>query len=234
MAPFPVSPPAPPAKKRFAPGLALFMGGDREAAREWFAQAAGEFPADAEAQYFHGLALFKLGRYREAIAPLRRSADLHPGEDALIKLAMAQGQVQDLAGCLATLREAVRRLPGSADARAYLGTTLRTLDRLGAALGAYRAALRLDPHHVPALWGMGLALGMAGRAPEGMAVLRRAIQLQPAFPPPHFHLGVLAWTTGDTGEARAQQELLQDLAPSYAARLAQIMQADERKDHVRD
>ena len=170
-----------------------------------------------------GLVLFKLARYPEAVGPLRRSADLHPGEDALIKLAMAQGQAQDMAACLATLEEAARRLPDSAAVRAYLGTTLRSLDRVDEALEAYRTALALDPEHVPALWGMGLALGMRGRPGEGKDVLKRAIRLDPAFPPPHFHLGVLAWVTGEAEETRRQEAILRDLAPSYAGRLRQIM-----------
>ena len=215
---------------RFAEGLALHQAGDTEGALAWFERAARERPGDAQAHYLQGLTLFKLGRYARAIGPLRRAADLHPGEDALIKLAMAEGQTGDMGACLATLEEAARRLPASAPVRAYLGTTLRTLDRLEEALEAYRAALARDPDHVPALWGLGLALGMAGRPGEGKSVLRRAIELDPAFPPPHFHLGVLAWITGEPEETRRQQALLGALAPSYAERLGAIM--NERTDHA--
>jgi tetratricopeptide (TPR) repeat protein len=212
---------------RFAEGLDLYRDGRREAALDYFAGAAAAAPGDAEVHYLHGLVLFKLGRYGEAAGPLRRSADLQPGEDALIKLAMAQGQTGDMAACLATLEEAARRLPGSAEVRAYLGTTLRTLGRVEEALAAYTAALDLDPDHVPALWGLGLALGMRERYAEGKAALRRAIAIDPAFPPPHFHLGVLAWVSGERDETRRQQALLRELAPSYADHLGRIM-ADER------
>ena len=213
-----------------AEGLALYREGNKEAALGVFSQAARERPGDAESLYLLGLTLFKLGRYAEAIGPLRRSADLHPGEDAMIKLAMAQGELKDLAACLATLQEAALRLPGSAEVRAYLGTTLRTLDRIPEALEAYGAALERDPGQVAALWGLGLALGMAGRYPEGKAALRRAIELDPGFPPPHFHLGVLAWASGEPFETRRQEALLRELAPSYAGRLAQIM--TERMPHA--
>ncbi|MDR3670031.1 MAG: tetratricopeptide repeat protein, partial [Holophaga sp.] len=136
---------------RFAEGLAQYRAGAKDAALAYFQRAARDHPDDAEACYFLGLILFKLGRHQEAIAPLRRSADLVPAEDALVKLAMAQGQTKDMDACLATLQEAARKLPGSAEVRAYLGTTLRTLDRLEEALEAYRAALALNPEHVPAL-----------------------------------------------------------------------------------
>jgi len=208
---------------RFAEGLARYREGEKEAALAYFAQAVRDRPDDAEAWYFLGLVLFKLGRHPEAIGPLRRSAELLPAEDALIKLAMAQGQTGDMAGCLATLEEAARKLPGSAGVRAYLGTTLRSLDRVEEALEAYREALERDHEHVPALWGMGLALGMRERWPEGMAALRRAIELEPDFPPPHFHLGVLAWAASEPAETRRQEAVLRDLAPSYADRLAEIM-----------
>jgi len=208
---------------RFAEGLALYREGEKEAALAFFARAARDRPDDPEALYFLGLVLFKLGRHSEAIGPLRRSADLVPAEDALIKLAMAQGQTGDLAACLATLEEAARKLPGSPGVRAHLGTTLRSLDRVEEALEAYRQALERDPEHVPALWGMGLALGMRERWPEGMAALRRAIVLDPDFPPPHFHLGVLALAAGEPAETRRQEALLRDLAPSYADRLAEIL-----------
>jgi tetratricopeptide (TPR) repeat protein len=219
-----------PPAHRFAEGLARYQAGDKEGALAFFQRAAQERPEDAEAHYLLGLTLFKQGRHAEAIGPLRHSAGLHPGEDALVKLAMAQGQTGDMAGCLATLKDAARRLPGSAPVRAYLGTTLRTLDRLEEALDAYQAALARDPDHVLALWGLGLALGMAGRPGEGKAVLRRATLLDPAFPPPHFHLGVLAWITGEPEETRRQHALLGTLAPSYAERLGAIM--NERKGHA--
>jgi len=209
--------------QRFAEGLTLYREGEKEAALAFFAQAARDSPDDAGAHYYLGLVLFKLGRHAEAIGPLRRSAGLRPAEDALVKLALAQGQTGDLAGCLATLEEAARSLPGSPAVRAYLGTTLRSLDQVEEALEAYREALERDPEHVPALWGMGLALGMRERYAEGMAALRRAIALDPAFPPPHFHLGVLAWAAGEPAETRRQEALLRDLAPSYADRLAGIM-----------
>jgi tetratricopeptide (TPR) repeat protein len=216
---------------RFAEALAEYRAGAKEAALAFFERTARDHPDDAEALYYQGLILFKLGRHQEAVGPLRRSADLVPAEDALIKLAMAQGQTGNLEACLATLQEAVRKLPRSAPARAYLGTTLRTLDRLDEALEAYRAALELDPEHVPALWGLGVALGMAEQPAEGMAALRRAIQLDPAFPPPHFHLGVLAWVTGDLAEMRRQEVLLRGLATSYADRLQQIT-ATKGSPHV--
>ncbi len=214
------NPPPPP---RHAEGMRRFNAGDREGALAFFADTVRAYPGDAQAHYFHGIVLFRLERFREAAEALRRSADLVPGEDALIKLAMAQGQLKDMPACLATLEEAARRLPHSATVRAYLGTTLRSMDRLEEALAAYRAALERDPGHVPALWGLGLALGMAGRPAEGMGALRQAIERDPTFPPPHFHLGVLALAAGDPGETRRQEALLRNLAPSYADRLAQIL-----------
>ena len=207
---------------RFAEALAQYRAGAKEAALAFFQRTAGEHPEDAGALYYQGLILFKLGRHQKAIEPLRRSADLVPAEDAFIKLALAQGQTGNLEACLATLQEAAGKLPGSAAVRAYLGTTLRSLERVEEALDAYRAALALDPEHVPALWGLGLALGMVERPAEGMAALRRAIQLDPAFPPPHFHLGVLAWVTGDLEEMHRQEAILRGLATSYADRLHQI------------
>jgi tetratricopeptide (TPR) repeat protein len=221
----------PDPSSRFKEGMAHFREGRPEDALASFAQAARDRPEDAGAHYYHGLVLFKLGRHPEAIGPLRRSKDLLAGEDAYIKLAMAQGQTGDMPGCLATLQEAAGRLPESAPVRAYLGTTLRSLGRLDEALDAYHAALALDPEHVPALWGLGLALGMRERPREGMAVLREAIRLDPAFPPPHFHLGVLAWAVGESEETRRQQAVLRDLAPSYAQRLDEIM-AEEGSLHA--
>ncbi|BDU71829.1 tetratricopeptide repeat protein [Mesoterricola silvestris] len=214
--------PAPP--PRYAEGLRRHNAGDREGALAFFAELVRSFPGDAPAHYFHGLVLFRLGRFTEAVAPLRRSVELFPGEDAFVKLALAQGQTGDLPACLETLEEAARRLPASAEVRAYLGTTLRSLDRVEEALGAYGAALERDPDHVPALWGLGLALGMRDRHGEGMAALRRAIELDPAFPPPHFHLGVLAFAAGDPGETRRQEALLRTLAPSYAGRLILLLE----------
>ncbi|HLO65512.1 MAG TPA: tetratricopeptide repeat protein, partial [Holophaga sp.] len=224
--------PPSPAPDPCAEGLARYRTGDAEGAAASFEAAAAAFPEDPRPPYLHGLLRFRQKRYGEAAARFRASADRAPGEDCLIKLAMAQGELRDLPGCLATLQEAARLLPASASVRAHLGTTLRTLGRLEEALEAYETALALDRGHVPALWGLGLALGMAGRLETGMETLRRAIALDPAFPPPHFHLGVLAWAAGDRAEARTREARLRGLAPSYADRLLQIMNEEDAHDRA--
>ena len=173
-----------------------------------------------------GLALFREKRYREAAEVLAPVAAGHPTEEALVHLGLALGQLQDLDACRETLVEAARRFPGSADVRAYLGTTLRSQGRLEEALASYREALAIDEGHIGALWGLGLGLGMAGRPEEGRLELQQAIRLAPGFPPPHFHLAVLSLALGDREEARRRWTVLRTLAPSYAERLGQIL-ADE-------
>jgi tetratricopeptide (TPR) repeat protein len=169
------------------------------------------------------MALFRAERYAEAAEILAQATALGPTEDGCIHLSLALGQLQQLEASQEILEEAIVHFPNSAEVRAYLGTTLRSLGHLDAGILRYEEALQLDPDHVGALWGLGLALGMAGHPEEGLAPLWRAVGLAPNFAAPHFHLGILCLAIGDLEESHRQWRILQILSPRYAERLGQTL-----------
>jgi tetratricopeptide (TPR) repeat protein len=79
---------------------------------------------------------------------------------------------------LSHCQEAVRILPGYAEAQLGLGNALDRLGRRDEALAAYREAVRISPRHVTARYNLGLLLSESGRFREAVPHYREALRIQ--------------------------------------------------------
>jgi len=75
-------------------------------------------------------------------------------------------------------QEAVRILPGNAEAQLGLGNALELLGRPEEALAAYRKAVRISPRHLTARYNIGLVLGELGRFREAIPHYQEALRIQ--------------------------------------------------------
>ena len=89
------------------------------------------------------------------------------------------GSSIDLGEAEASLREALRFEPHSANAHCELGRVLDCLGRFEEAEASVRAALRLEPENAFAHVLLGSVLYNLGRATESQASVRTALRLQP-------------------------------------------------------
>lgn len=117
------------------------------------------------------------------------------------------------------LRRAVSLKPDDATYRASLGYVLWKLGRLGEAIESERAAVKLDEKSFTAHYQLGRFLMFTGggnkqQLNEAVLHLRRALEIDPRQLEVRFDLIAAYRTLGDTAQASAQLNLLQDARPS--------------------
>ncbi|MBI4574883.1 MAG: tetratricopeptide repeat protein [Planctomycetes bacterium] len=136
-------------------GRALLQVGDRnggEEAERLLERAEGERPGSAEAAYWHGVALARLGRHEDATARYRRATELAPPHaEALNNWGNSLALLRRWQDAEDRYRAACAADPRHVDARVNLGKVLVQQGRVGEAVVEFDAALAIDPAHPEAL-----------------------------------------------------------------------------------
>lgn len=205
-------------------------------------------PLGDEADPRRGLALYRLGRWEEALEHLDESDELQVLMRIEALEALARAEESDRAVQRAT------ELLGEDDVR-VLGFRARALARRGDDAGAavlYRRAHELDPWDPAALFGLGRALVAVGEREEGLALLQehreltprldaldfaqRSVDLAPLHAANHAAVGDAERALGRLDRAQAAYERAYDLSTPeqlvpITLRLARLLHEDlERTD----
>jgi len=147
-------------------------------------------PDNADAQHMLGILLHQSGKLAEAIAHVRRAAELKP-EVALYHANL--GEMCRLGGrtdeAIAAGNRAIALDPGHAGALSNVGIALFEQGRFEEALAHYDRAVAADPAFVQAHSNRGNALQRLERFAEAETCYRRAIELTPQFPDAWNNLG---------------------------------------------
>ncbi len=168
-------------------------------------------PGDAEAHYFLGCGLEKLGApddaleaYRQAIALDPDTADAHYNLGTLL---LALNRPEE---ARAALIGALEIDPNLADAQNNLGTALRNLGQPEEARTAYRRCLEIDPGHVAAHGNLGNVHQEIGEFREAKACYLRALQIEPKFTQAYEYLAELETFTAPNELSKAMETLAAD------------------------
>jgi tetratricopeptide (TPR) repeat protein len=114
-----------------------------------------------------GVALWKVGRYQDAVEQLRRAAGIQPTyADAQFNLGTLLRLTGQVAESEMPLRRAVKLNPKRDDAQVSLGLTLIMLGRLHDARECFEKALKITPRHAGAATGLGKVASLEGRFEE--------------------------------------------------------------------
>jgi tetratricopeptide (TPR) repeat protein len=171
-------------------GTSLFAAGRHEEAVEAYARALALSPGNARLHLAQSKAERAGGRMEEALRSARRARELN-GDDLEIRVRLAEllalrGRVEE---AMAELRDGLGRagaygVPAVvAEARFYLGNTLRAKGRLLEAAAEFEAALGLDPGAWEAHYALGLTLAERGQFGRAISHYRQALALRPASAP---------------------------------------------------
>jgi tetratricopeptide (TPR) repeat protein len=130
-----------------------------------------------------GVALWKLGRYREATEQCRRATGIQPTyADAQFNFGTMLRLTGRIAESEMPLRRAVKLDPKRDDAQVSLGQTLVMLGRLSEARGCFEKALKITPRHAGASIGLGKIASLEGRFDAAETLYKGALAVDANLP----------------------------------------------------
>lgn len=161
-----------------------------------------------------GNVLKQQGRSAEALSPMRRAAELLPGDvnvyNSLGGILLEQGRLVEAE---ASLRQVLKIRPDFAAVHNNLGIILKEQGRFAEAESSYRRALELMPDFAAGHCNLGLILKEQERLSEAEVSLIRALALKPDFVEAHINLGATLLGQDRWSEAEASLHRALKLKP---------------------
>lgn len=182
----------PAARDALEEGLALLEQGQAAEALPAFVEAVRLAPGDARAHYHQGLALYEL---------------------SVVRLGGVNVDRVRLAGCIASLDQALALDPGVADYQLYRGLAAVRDRDWDTAIRCFEQTLLLDEAEVRARVQLGQAYVHVGRVADALAELERSATQAPLMPGAHHQLGLAAIEAGEWALASAAFERATELIP---------------------
>jgi tetratricopeptide (TPR) repeat protein len=184
------------AKQEFEQGLALFNAGKYEQAIPYFSKAAESDPNYVQAYIYLGRSYISLGRWSEALGPLKTAYRISPAEtrkeatsflsDALVGAGIQSFRNGDYKTAVEHLKEGLTLEPGSAKVKDELvkawtayGGKLFTQGNFGEAISAFEQALQLSPGYLDAYIGLAKSFFKNGDFDKALQAARKALSLDP-------------------------------------------------------
>jgi tetratricopeptide (TPR) repeat protein len=184
------------AKQEFEQGLALFNAGKYEQAIPYFTKAAELDQNYVQAYVYLGRSYISLGRWGDAIGPLRTAYRISPTEtrkeatnflsDALVGAGIQSFGNGDYKTAIDHLKEGLTLDPSSAKVKDELvkawtayGGKLFTQGNFGEAISAFEQALQLSPNQLDAYVGLAKSFFKKGDFDKALHAGRKALSLDP-------------------------------------------------------
>lgn len=183
-------------KQEFEQGLALFNTGKYEQAIPYFTKAVELDANYVQAYVYLGRSYISLGRWGEAIGPLRTAYGISPTQtrkeatnllsDALFGAGIQSFRNGDYKTAIDHLKEGLTLDPGSAKVKDELvrawtayGGKLFTQGSFGEAISAFEQALQLSPNQLDAYLGLAKSFFRKGDYEKALQAARKALSLDP-------------------------------------------------------
>jgi tetratricopeptide (TPR) repeat protein len=177
---------------------------DTETQIEAARRRAAETPADAEALFALGNALWWGGNHEEAVSAFVEAIKLRPDHaEARNNLGNALVELGRPGEAVAHYRAALAVRPKHAPTLYNLGNALLASDQPMEAEARFRAALAIMPSHAGALNNLGNVLRSQGRTGEAEACYRQAVALRPEAAGSQNNLGSALLALNRPAEAAA-------------------------------
>ncbi len=173
-----------------------------DALRFW-RRTAEASPKSARALRVYGQALIDRKKFREAIAPLKRSVEIYPVYDyAWVDLGIAQMQSGDAAAAETSLKRALGLNDENAEGHLALGALYMGAARGDLARPRFERAIGLKPTLVEARFNLGTLYLKAGLRRLAIGQFRAALRLRPDHGGAHHNLALALYLEGDRKGAR--------------------------------
>lgn len=184
------------AKHEFDQGLELFNRGRYEEAIPHFEKATEIAPDFAKAHLYLGRSYLNLGKWFNALGPLRMALRLSPAEsrkqvidilfDALLGAASHELKRGNFPKAIGYLKEVLELQPQSDRGRKELlgaligyGGKLLSEGNAVEAIGAFSEAVKLSPHNLDAYLGLARAFFKSGNFAQALQTAKDAMKIDP-------------------------------------------------------
>ena len=184
------------AERTFEDGLSLYNAGRYSDASDYFSKAIAADAKFGKAHLYLGMSYLKLGRFRDAIQPLRTAFSLEPEQsqkeitnlllNALLGAGLESLKKGNHLDALEMYREAFKLDPqlkrGRSDFVAALvaaGTLFLAKGDGTSALSLYQEALKLSPDNIDAYIGIAKAFAKKGDIGEALQTILDAMKIHP-------------------------------------------------------
>lgn len=185
------------AKKEFDQGMGFFNRGHYEEAIARFEKATEIDPDFGDAYLYLGRSYLNLGRWVQAIAPLRTALRLSPDKsqieivsilaDALFGAASSEVKKGNFQTSIGFLREALELQPQSERGKNELfsalitfGGQLLSAGNMTQAITTFNEAIQLSPNNASGYLGLSKAFFKGGDYMKALQAVKDAIQIDPA------------------------------------------------------
>ena len=190
---------------------------------------------EALAEYDRGLALARLGRWRQALIAMERVLALAPerveAQQLRGELLQKLGRTSEAAAVFHALATAQ---PALADAWTGLGTAQLALNRIERALQSFERALSLQAEDIRAWIGRGSALQRLSRWADALECYERVRQLRPDLVGVLNNRALALSSLGRWDEAATAYAELLDAAPDFPYALGRLQRARAQACDWRD
>jgi len=194
--------------------------GNLAAAYPEYIRAADALPDNRAAQVKATEVLLATRQFENARARVAPVLAKNPKDvDALLLQASALAGLQDPAGAVSQIEEALRINPRDSRTFLSLGAVRLQTDQLVEAEAAVRKALEVDPASIDARIALATLLMVSGRADDAEAVLKGALEKDPRHLLANRMLGALYMATQRTKEAEQPLKTAAEISKKPAARL---------------
>lgn len=130
--------------------------------------------------FLHGVALFQMGKQKEAIRAFQQSVQIAPNPVTYDNLGVAHAALKQYAQSLSCFNESIRLNPNSPNTLANLGGTLKEVGRFDEAVESCSTAIRLEPNFYPAYLNRANAKYGMKLFDDAIKDYRKSLQLSPA------------------------------------------------------
>lgn len=205
-------------RSKIQKALALFQGGQIEAARVLFEQVCRTDPSDAESWGALGVIHGTLEDHEAAASCCQRAVTLRPDyAEAHNNLGIALAELGRLDEAIASHRRVLQIDPNHAGAHYNLGNVLSARGQLDDAIACYREALRLQPNDVDAWVNLGQTLHFAGSIGPAIDAFQGALHIDPNCAEAHNNFAVALAADDRLTEAEAMYRQAARLKPEYVS-----------------
>jgi tetratricopeptide (TPR) repeat protein len=175
-------------------------------------------------EYLESARLFKsLGKWREAILPLRMIADLQPSAVNFLELGMAEARARYMEAAIVSFSKALE-----VDARSAGAFLQRCLARaakgeMATALADCDKAVELDPKASTALASRGVVRFAAGRTQDALSDFDAAVEAHPDYAEALFGRGLAKERLGDINGAAEDRRKAEGMLPTVEQRYRSLV-----------